>query len=88
MRRHARISLSPQLPIDGCLVHSATSKDKAIGLQGVENGHSRHARIVPAAAARPRWSSAVITDDLLPALQPPLPALANWPLLGDQLGDN
>ena len=39
MRRHPQIPLSPQLAIDGGLAHSAMSKDEAIGLQGVQNGH-------------------------------------------------
>jgi hypothetical protein len=39
MRRHPGIPLSPQLAIDGGLVHSAMPKDEAIGLQGVRNGH-------------------------------------------------
>ena len=39
MRRHSRIPLSPQLAIDGGLIHSAMPKDESIGLQGVKNGH-------------------------------------------------
>jgi hypothetical protein len=45
-RRHPPIPLSPQLAIDGGLAHPAMSKDKAIGLQGVQNAHYRHAGIV------------------------------------------
>jgi hypothetical protein len=37
MRQHPQIPLSPQLPIDGGLTHSATPEDEAIGLQGVQN---------------------------------------------------
>ena len=37
MRRHPRIPLGPQLAIDGGLAHSAVPKDKAIGLQGVQD---------------------------------------------------
>ena len=39
MRRHPLIPLSPQLAIDGGLVHSAMPKDEAIGLQGAQNAH-------------------------------------------------
>jgi hypothetical protein len=43
MRRHPLIPLGPHLAVDGGVVHPATPKDEAIGLQGVQNGRWGHA---------------------------------------------
>jgi hypothetical protein len=56
MRRNPRIPLGPQLAIDRSLFHSARAKDEPIGLQGVQNGHERHAGIVAGRARAGRES--------------------------------